>query len=219
MIFMYTGRAHCDLLINNICEVFNRQLLDARDSPIVSALEYVREYLMKRIVLVQKVIAKSDGPLTPSVTKLFNKIKDAASKYIVEWNGANLFEVKGPWGDQCVVNLEQRVCSCRKWEISGLPCKHAIAAIQNMSENGMTVGLPELWVHQAYRLETWKKQHSLRLTLSMVGIDGRNMYGQQPCYHLKFNHRLEGLQKKERKVWLKLRRWLKLESCLRRVKL
>ena len=98
MSFMYTGRAHCDLLINNICEVFNRQLLDARDSPIVSALEYVREYLMKRIVLVQKVIAKSDGPLTPSVTKLFKKIKYATSKYIVEWNGANLFEVKGHWG-------------------------------------------------------------------------------------------------------------------------
>ena len=172
MIFMYTGRAHCDLLINNICGVFNRQLLDARDSPIVSALEYVREYLMKRIVLVQKVIAKSDGPLTPSVTKLFNKIKDAASKYIVEWNGANLFEVKGPWGDQCVVNLEQRVCSCRKWEISGLPCKHAIAAIQNMGENGMTVGLPELWVHQAYRLETWKKQYSFKVN----PINGRHRW-------------------------------------------
>ncbi|GKD94971.1 hypothetical protein Tco_1374808 [Tanacetum coccineum] len=49
-----TERANCDLLINNICEVFNRQLLDARDSPIISALEYVREYLMKRIMIVQK---------------------------------------------------------------------------------------------------------------------------------------------------------------------
>ncbi|GKC49018.1 hypothetical protein Tco_1071763 [Tanacetum coccineum] len=32
------GRAHCDLLINNICEVFNRQLLEARVSPIITAL-------------------------------------------------------------------------------------------------------------------------------------------------------------------------------------
>ena len=66
-----TGRAHCDLVINNICEVFNRQLLDARDSPIISALEYTREYLMKRIVIVQNVIEKNEGPLTPAVTKLF----------------------------------------------------------------------------------------------------------------------------------------------------
>nr|GEW35381.1 transposase, mutator type [Tanacetum cinerariifolium] len=73
------GRAHCDLLINNVCEVFNRQLLDARDSPIITALEFVREYLMKRIVIVQKVIQKCDGPLTPAVAKLFAKIKDAST--------------------------------------------------------------------------------------------------------------------------------------------
>ncbi|GJT53549.1 mutator type transposase [Tanacetum coccineum] len=56
-------RANCDLLINNICEVFNRRLLEARNSPIISALEYTREYLIKRIVIVQKVIEKSQGPL------------------------------------------------------------------------------------------------------------------------------------------------------------
>ncbi|GKC54965.1 hypothetical protein Tco_1077710 [Tanacetum coccineum] len=55
----FTGRAHCDLLINNICEVFNRQLLDARDSPVVSALEYVREYLMKRIWATYSICYKS----------------------------------------------------------------------------------------------------------------------------------------------------------------
>ncbi|GJZ63928.1 hypothetical protein Tco_0620349 [Tanacetum coccineum] len=80
-------RAHCDLLINNVCEVFNIQLLDARDIPIITVLEFVREYLMKRIVIVQKVIQKCDGPLTPTVTKLFNKIKEALSEYIEDWNG------------------------------------------------------------------------------------------------------------------------------------
>ncbi|GJY79500.1 mutator type transposase [Tanacetum coccineum] len=168
----FTGRAHCDLLINNICEVFNRQLLDARDSPIVSALEYVREYLMKRIVVVQKVIEKSDGPLTPSVTKVFKKIKVASAKYIVDWNGDELIQVKGPYGDQCVVNLQQRVCSCRKWEVSGLPCKHAVAAIHNMAENGMNVGLPEVWVHPSYRLDTWKQQYSFKVN----PISGRNFW-------------------------------------------
>ena len=64
----FIGRAHCDLLINNLCEVFNRQLLDARDSPIITSLEYVREYLMKRIVIGQKIIQKIDRPLTPAVT-------------------------------------------------------------------------------------------------------------------------------------------------------
>ncbi|GKE24379.1 hypothetical protein Tco_1435891 [Tanacetum coccineum] len=107
----FSGRAHCDLLINNLCEVFNRQLLEARDSPIITALEYIREYLMKRIVIVQKVIQKSKGPLTPAVTKLFNKIKDVASECTVDWNGSDLFQVKG------------------------IPCKHAIVAIHDMAYN------------------------------------------------------------------------------------
>ncbi|GJX94638.1 hypothetical protein Tco_0349224 [Tanacetum coccineum] len=123
----FTCRAHCDLLINNICEVFNRQLLDARDSPVVSALEY---------------------------------------------NGDDLIQVKGPYGDQCVVNLQQRVCSCRKWEVSGLPCKHAVAAIHNMAENGMNVGLPKVWVHPSYRLDTWKQQYSFKVN----PLSGRNFW-------------------------------------------
>nr|GEV71900.1 hypothetical protein [Tanacetum cinerariifolium] len=168
----FTSRAHCDLLINNICEVFNRQLLDARDSPRVSALEYVREYLMKRIVVVQKVIEKSDGPLTPSVTKVLKKIKVASAKYIVDWNGDELIQVKGPYGDQCVVNLQQSVCLCRKWEVSSLPCKHAVAAIHNMAENRMNVGLPEVWVHPSYRLDTWKQQYSFKVN----PISGRNFW-------------------------------------------
>ncbi|GJW32621.1 mutator type transposase [Tanacetum coccineum] len=144
----FSGRAHCDLLINNICEVFNRQLLEARDSPIITALEHVREYLMKRIVVVQKIIEKCDGPLTPAVARVFDIIKEASSECIVDWNGADQYQVKGYLQEQYVVNLNQRTCSCRKWEISGIPCKHAIAAIHDMADNGNDVNpvnSRELW--------------------------------------------------------------------------
>ncbi|GKA02030.1 RNA-directed DNA polymerase, eukaryota [Tanacetum coccineum] len=95
----FKGKANCDLLINNICEVFNRQFLDARDSPVITALEYVKEYLMKSIVIVPKV---NDGRQ-----------------------------------NQVVVNLANRSCSCRKWEVSGIPCKHVVACIFNMTDNGI----------------------------------------------------------------------------------
>ncbi|GKD13620.1 hypothetical protein Tco_1198027 [Tanacetum coccineum] len=80
------GRAKCDLLINNICEAFNRQLVDGRDQLIITCLEYIIEYLMKMIVVVQKVIANTVGPLTPSVIKMFDDIKKKATKYNVQWN-------------------------------------------------------------------------------------------------------------------------------------
>ncbi|GJT10852.1 mutator type transposase [Tanacetum coccineum] len=108
----FSGRAKCDLLINNICEVFNRQLVDGRDQPIITCLEYIREYLMKRIVVV--------------------------------------------W----------------KWELTGIPCKHVVAAIYNMSENSMGVGIPEQWVHAAYRLETWAHVYSFKVN----PCNGRDMW-------------------------------------------
>nr|GEV56466.1 hypothetical protein [Tanacetum cinerariifolium] len=123
------GRARCDLIINNICKVFNRQLVDDRDQPIITYLEYIREYLMKRIVVVQKVIAKTVGPLTPYY----------------------------------VVNIDRIVCSCRKWELTGIPCKHVVAAIYNMSENLVGVGIPKQWVYAAYRLETWAHVYSFKV--------------------------------------------------------
>ncbi|GKB86140.1 hypothetical protein Tco_0958412, partial [Tanacetum coccineum] len=38
----FSGRAKCDLLLNKICEVFNRKLVDSRDQPIITCLEYIR---------------------------------------------------------------------------------------------------------------------------------------------------------------------------------
>nr|GEV35791.1 hypothetical protein [Tanacetum cinerariifolium] len=81
------------MLINNVCEVFNRQLLDDRDRLIITALEFVKEYLMKRIVIVQKFIQKCDGPLTPAISKLFDKIKAASTRCSVEWNCSELYQV------------------------------------------------------------------------------------------------------------------------------
>nr|GEY00960.1 hypothetical protein [Tanacetum cinerariifolium] len=83
----WRGRAHCDVLLNNTCEVFNRQLVDGRDKRIITCLEFIREYMMKRIVNVQKVISKSDCPLTLNATKAFNIIvKEAGQMKVIEHN-------------------------------------------------------------------------------------------------------------------------------------
>lgn len=37
--------------------------------------------------------------------------------------------------EQFVVNLRDQTCNCRRWMLTGLPCPHAIAAIEMTSEN------------------------------------------------------------------------------------
>ncbi|GKB93510.1 mutator type transposase [Tanacetum coccineum] len=59
--------------------------------------------------------------------------------------------------------MDTRVCSCRKWELTRIPCKHVVTAIYNMSENGMGVGIREHWVHAAYRLKIWAHVYSFKI--------------------------------------------------------
>nr|GEW42382.1 transposase, mutator type [Tanacetum cinerariifolium] len=72
--------------------------------------------------------------------------------------------------------LDEEDCSSsesdRKWELTGIPCKHVVAAIYNMSKNLVGVAIPEQWVHTAYRLETWAHVYSFKVN----PCNGREMW-------------------------------------------
>ncbi|GJW61278.1 mutator type transposase [Tanacetum coccineum] len=81
----------------------------------------------------------------------------------VEWNGSDLYQVTCPWGDQFVVNLSERVCSCRKWELSGIPCTHAVASIWDQANNGIDTGIPESYCLPVHWLTTWKEMYKFKI--------------------------------------------------------
>nr|GEY01496.1 hypothetical protein [Tanacetum cinerariifolium] len=66
----------------------------------ITLLEYIREYCMKRIVNVQGVIDKYIDPLTPTATRIMESIKKEADLMKGQWNGANKYQVLGSLGDQ-----------------------------------------------------------------------------------------------------------------------
>lgn len=141
-----------------MCEVFNGKLLGGRHQPIITALEYIREYCMKRIVNVVNVIHKCAGPLTPKATLMLDAIKKEAYKYTALRVEGEKYEVSG-WGDKCTVNVEARACTCRRWELTGMPCKHVVATHRCMRLNGMQIGSVESWVHPCYLLKTWEETY------------------------------------------------------------
>ncbi|GJU90391.1 putative transposase, mutator type, MULE transposase domain protein [Tanacetum coccineum] len=120
---VYPSRAKSDLLLNNIGEVFNGKIVGGRDKPVITLLAYIREYCMKRIVNLQGVIDKCTGPLTPTTTRILESIKKEAHLMKVQWNGENKYQVSGSIGDQCVVDVVSMTCLCRKWELTGIPCR------------------------------------------------------------------------------------------------
>ncbi|OIT06972.1 hypothetical protein A4A49_61507, partial [Nicotiana attenuata] len=51
------------------------------------------------------------------------------------------------------VNLKEMTCSCRRWELTGIPCHHAIAAIWVKKDE------PEMYVHECYTTEQYMKSY------------------------------------------------------------
>ncbi|GJR33305.1 hypothetical protein Tco_1109537 [Tanacetum coccineum] len=87
--------AKSGLLLTNICEVFNGKIVGGRDKPVITLLEYIREYCMKRIMNVQDAIDKCTGLLTPTATRIIESIKKEAHLMKVQWNRANKYQVSG----------------------------------------------------------------------------------------------------------------------------
>ncbi|GJY99327.1 hypothetical protein Tco_0516757 [Tanacetum coccineum] len=65
----------------------------------------------------------------------------------------------------------------KKWEISDILCKHAIAIIHDMTDNGMDVGSPEDWVHDSYKLKTWMKAYYHKVN----PVNGRDIWAKFEC--------------------------------------
>nr|KAJ0214646.1 hypothetical protein LSAT_V11C400163450 [Lactuca sativa] len=171
------SRAHSDCLLNNLCEVFNSKLDHGREKPIITCLEYIRVYLMKRHCIVLKEIDKCKNLLTPTATTILDTIKTVASKYRALFCGSGKYQVTGMMFDQYVVNLKEGTCSCRYWEITGIVYRHGVCAIWEHIQNGEKIQQPEYWVHPCYKLETWRAMYTNKID----PINGRSMWPKSRC--------------------------------------
>nr|KAJ0187036.1 hypothetical protein LSAT_V11C900495010 [Lactuca sativa] len=93
------------------------------------------------------------------------------------WNGANKFQVTGALQDQHVVDVRNQTCTCRKRELMGIPCRHAIATLNEMSRDPQAELDIYKWVHKMYWLETWQKAYSFKVE----PIKGRLMWLKSNC--------------------------------------
>ncbi|XP_040362682.1 uncharacterized protein LOC121049420 [Rosa chinensis] len=142
--------SNCDIMINNLCESFNSYIFDARGKPPVTMFEEIRGKLMKRIQLRREKMQSMVGNICPKPRDILekNKVK-AATDCIPNLNGGDICEVENIEGSKNVVDLNERTCTCRRWELSGVPCKHAVSAIYHKRHN------PEDYVADCYLIKTY----------------------------------------------------------------
>jgi hypothetical protein len=126
--------SYCDSVENNLCESFNNAIMRARFYPIISSMEIIRRKVTARIAENK---AKSQGWTGTICPNMFKKLKlnVKRSKICqVLYNGLEGFEVMEGQHRRFTGNLERMTCSCSYWDLSGLPCCHAISAIYTIGK-------------------------------------------------------------------------------------
>ncbi|XP_061991204.1 uncharacterized protein LOC133709465 isoform X2 [Rosa rugosa] len=145
----------CDVLLNNLCESFNAFVLPARSKPVISCFEDIRVKMMKRVAMRKEKMSKVVDPICPKPRQILEKNKErSASDCIPYGSGSPQIEVESCGGSRYVVDLTRRTCACRRWDLTGIPCKHAISAIHFMRQN------PDDYVDACYLTKTYMDIYS-----------------------------------------------------------
>lgn len=117
----------CDSVDNNLCEAFKGRILEARTKNIYSMLEEIRTIVMERIHIRGPVVRGGQKILGQVEKKLEDSLKLIRYCHVI-WNDEDDYETLA-WGTKYVVHIKNLSCDCRAWQITKIPCCHAICAL------------------------------------------------------------------------------------------
>ena len=118
----------CNDNLNNLSESFNRTVRQARRKPLLDLLEDIRRQCMvrtaKRYIIADRLKTRFTRRAHFEIEKM---IAGAASceRYMAR-NNLHQVEVNGV---SYFVDMENKTCGCRKWQMVGIPCIHATSVI------------------------------------------------------------------------------------------
>ncbi|KAL5766317.1 hypothetical protein ACOSP7_016934 [Xanthoceras sorbifolium] len=143
----------CDHVTNNMTESFNSMLGDHRAKTFLQLLEFIRRMVMKRFQKRKEECLGCKIEIPPSVLKkILMASKD--SRILRMLNAGNgeyeLLDERRAY----VVKINQATCECGGWQVSGIPCCHAMAAISHYAgRDGVTRRIVE-YVHPKLHFRT-----------------------------------------------------------------
>ncbi|XP_024985433.1 uncharacterized protein LOC112521035 [Cynara cardunculus var. scolymus] len=154
--FFQPGR-DCEAVENGICESFN------------SMLEEIRIFVMERHYRMLSKAQEWESVVCPAIRKKLKKWGQNHRYWYVIPSGGNVFETRNGF-EAMVVDLDARKCSCRLWDISGIPCVHSIAAIHFINKD------PEDYVSKWFTKDIFKMAYEKTIR----PLNGSNMWTPTP---------------------------------------
>ncbi|KAG8098713.1 hypothetical protein GUJ93_ZPchr0013g36910 [Zizania palustris] len=151
-----------DYVNNNLAESFNSWIRAIKGLHLVDMLDKIRQMIMGKFELRQRISdAKFVGhKILPSVMKtLHAKTRNLRMNLIkrkaYEAEVTAIDKEKKEW--RYTVDLEKRTCSCRQWQISGLPCIHALFFITSLRGAASEI---DQYVHDYYSVSRFNAAYA-----------------------------------------------------------
>ncbi|CAA0822882.1 Unknown protein [Striga hermonthica] len=121
-------------LTANLLDSLNSWILEASGLPIIQLMECIRRQLMTWFNERRETSMQWTSILVPSAERRVAEALERARTYQVLRANEAEFEVISHEGTH-IVDIRNRCCMCRGWELYGLPCAHAVAALLSCRQN------------------------------------------------------------------------------------
>ncbi|XP_018474808.2 uncharacterized protein LOC108846094 [Raphanus sativus] len=116
-----------DVRTTNPAESINSALRSPREFPVIPLLDSIMEMMTRWFFKRRTKSSKHTKPLTIAVEKKINRRIEKSKKFQVFPVSDDRFLVQGDTFE-CMVDLVRRTCSCGKFDLMKIPCRHAIKA-------------------------------------------------------------------------------------------
>lgn len=120
-------------MTSNFGELFYSWVSDAHELPITQMVDVIRCKMMELIYERRRSSALWVTKLSPSMEEKLEKESLKVHSQRVLLHAGSIFEVHGESSE--MVNIDQWDCSCKGWQLTGLPCSHALAVIGCIGRN------------------------------------------------------------------------------------
>ncbi|KAH0764063.1 hypothetical protein KY290_020136 [Solanum tuberosum] len=145
---LFSERSKCDVVENNMCETFNSWIVGPRHKSVISMLEDIRHKMMDRHGDMIKFVDTWISDISPMARLILEENKEIGRTLRVNWNHDIGFEIQeGEY--RHIIDMTRKTCSCRLWQLRGIPCQHAVRALYHIGQE------PEDYVEHWYKKDTF----------------------------------------------------------------
>lgn len=108
-------------------ESLNSTFLVARDKPILTMVDWIRVYLMRKFSALREKSLKQYGEIMPKPLKRLNRETEYNGNWFATSSTGSVFEVSHNLSTKkFIVDIDKKTCICNFWNLVSIPCRHGI---------------------------------------------------------------------------------------------